>query len=73
MPPGKDIKVRFGDRLREWRQGRGLLQEELALRSGLHRTYVSSAERGQRNVGLRNVEKLARALRVEIAEMFRGP
>ncbi len=72
MPLGKDIKLRFGQRLRELRRERGLSQEELAFRAGLHRTYVSSAERGQRNVALVNLEKLARALEIEIADLFRG-
>jgi transcriptional regulator with XRE-family HTH domain len=71
MPSG-DIKMRFGKRLSELRRTRGLSQEELAEEAGLHRTYVSSAERGQRNVSLVNIEKLCRALRTDMAEMFRG-
>ena len=70
MPLETDIKVRFGRRLRELRQARGLSQEELAFRAGLHRTYVSSAERGQRNVALVNLERLAKALGVHIRELF---
>ena len=73
MPLETDIKVRFGRRLREARQARGLSQEELAFKAGLHRTYVSSAERGQRNVGVVNVEKLARALDIDICEFFGRP
>jgi transcriptional regulator with XRE-family HTH domain len=65
-----DIRVRFGRRLRQLREQRGLSQEELAFRAGLHRTYVSSAERGQRNVSLVNIEKLALALGVRIADFF---
>ena len=72
MPRGDDIRIRFGQRLRELRQAKGLSQEELAFRAGLHRTYVSSAERGQRNVALVNIEKLARALGIDIADLFRG-
>jgi transcriptional regulator with XRE-family HTH domain len=53
------------------RQGQALSQEELAFRAGLHWTYVSSTERGKRNVSLVNIEKLARALGVEIADLFR--
>ena len=72
MPLGKDIKFRFGQRLRELRRERGLSQEELAFRAGLHRTYVSSVERGQRNVALVNLEKLSRVLEIDIADLFRG-
>ncbi len=67
-----NIKKRFGRRLRELRQAKGLSQEELAFRSGLHRTYISSTERGQRNVSLMNIEKLAQALNADIANLFRG-
>lgn len=70
MPLATDIKVQFGRRLRELRQARGLSQEELAFRAGVHRTYVSSAERGERNVSLVNIERLAKALEVEISDLF---
>ncbi len=73
MPLETDIRARFGRRLREIRQERGLSQEELAFKAGVHRTYVSSAERGQRNVGLVNVERLAQALDIEIPELFNPP
>lgn len=61
----------FGARVRELRTGSGLSQEQLAERSGLHRTYVSSVERGQRNVGLDNILRLAAALDVPAAALFR--
>ena len=70
MPLETDIRVRFGRRLRELRQERGLSQEELADRAELHRTYVSSVERGERNVALVNVERLANALGVHIRDLF---
>ncbi len=63
----------FGDRVRSLRQERGLSQEELALRAGLHRTYISSLERGLRNVGLDNVLKLADALGVPASDLFESP
>jgi len=56
--------------VRELRQARGLSQEGLAERSGLHRTYISSLERGQRNVGIDNVRALARALDVTPSTLF---
>jgi transcriptional regulator with XRE-family HTH domain len=70
LPLETDIRVRFGRRLRELRRARGLSQEELAFRAGLHRTYVSSAERGERNVALVNLERLAKALGVQIRDLF---
>jgi transcriptional regulator with XRE-family HTH domain len=53
----------FGARVQKARQRLGLSQEDLADLSGLHRTYVGGVERGERNVGLLNLLRLARALR----------
>ena len=64
------VKRRFGKKLRALRLASGLSQEQLAFRAKLHRTYVSSAERGQRNVSLVNLHKLARALRIDVGEFF---
>ena len=60
----------FGQRVRLLRKQAGLSQEGLAEAARLHRTYVSSIERGQRNVGLDNIIRLARALDVEPRSLF---
>jgi transcriptional regulator with XRE-family HTH domain len=52
----------FGARVRQARTTLGWSQDELAYRSGLHRTYVGAVERGERNVALLNLRKLAAAL-----------
>ncbi|MBU0487264.1 MAG: helix-turn-helix domain-containing protein [Bacteroidetes bacterium] len=65
------ITVEFGRRIREMRQKLGISQEELSFRSELHRTYISSIERGLRNVSLENIEKLAKALECEIVDFFK--
>jgi transcriptional regulator with XRE-family HTH domain len=62
----------FGRRIASLRRERGLSQEDLADRSGLHRTYVGGVERGERNLGLRNVSALASALGVPLPELFTG-
>jgi len=59
-----DPRLLFGRRVRQLRIEQGLSQERLAELSSLHRNYVGGAERGERNVGLLNVVKLAHALRV---------
>lgn len=69
----EEILSAFGSRLRELRLARGLSQEALAAAAGLDRTYVSSCERGRRNVSLVNLHRLAGALDVEPADMLRGP
>ena len=65
-----DILARFGNRLRELRQAKGISQEALADLAGLHRTYVSSVERGERNISLQNIDRLASALEVSLADLM---
>ena len=64
------IKALFGRALRVLREERGYSQEELAERAGLHRNYVGGIERGERNVGLENIGKLAKALSVRMQDLF---
>lgn len=60
----------FAKRLREERNRHGLSQEKLAELSNLHRTYVSSVERGERNITVDNMERLALALGADIRELL---
>lgn len=64
------IQKAFGDRLRELRKRRQLSQETLALACNLDRTYVGGVERGERNISLINIHKLADALCVDTKDMF---
>lgn len=64
---------RFGERLRAVRQRVGVSQEALADLARLHRTYVSSVERGKRNISLLNIERLAIALQVSLADLMPKP
>ncbi|MDE3075131.1 MAG: helix-turn-helix transcriptional regulator [Chloroflexota bacterium] len=70
VPP--ELLQAFGDTVRSLRLRAGLSQEELARRAGLHFTYVSSVERGERNISLRNIHALASALGVAVSELFRS-
>ncbi|GMK39071.1 hypothetical protein PCCS19_21250 [Paenibacillus sp. CCS19] len=67
-----DIRVEFGQRVRELRARSGMSQEFLAYRAGLDRTYISGVERGERNISIMNIEKIAAALQVSVAFMFSG-
>jgi transcriptional regulator with XRE-family HTH domain len=61
----------FSQKLKEIRQTKGLSQEELADIAGLHRTYVGSVERSERNISIDNMEKLATALDVDITDLLK--
>lgn len=67
-----EILKRFGETLREHRQRAGLSQEKLAAKADIDRTYVGGAERGERNVALVNIVRLAEALGIEPAELLRN-
>jgi transcriptional regulator with XRE-family HTH domain len=68
--PAPSIKALFGASVRRLRDQRGLSQEALAERAGLHRNYVGGVERGERNVALENIVKLAKALGVSSKDLF---
>lgn len=68
-----NVFMRFGMRLRELRQKKGISQERLAELAGLHRTYVSSVERGGRNISLENIDRLAIALGEPMAKLMPPP
>ena len=65
------IKRRFGKQVREFRKRRGLSQEALALRCDLDRSYIGGVERGERNVSLLNIHRIADALGVDSAELLK--
>lgn len=65
-----DIKLLVGKRVKELRNNLGISQEELADLAGLDRTYITSVECGKRNISIVNIEKLAKALKVSLAEFF---
>lgn len=68
--PREHVFIRFGKVLKKVRTHRGLSQEKLAEIAGLHRTYVSTVERGQRNISILNIEKLAVALEVPMSKLM---
>jgi transcriptional regulator with XRE-family HTH domain len=66
----KSIRNIVGDRIRELRKQRGLSQEGLGDKAGLHYTYIGAVERGEKNCSIETVEKIAKALKIEIGELF---
>ncbi len=65
-----NINKEVGFRIREVRQDRGLSQEKLAALADLHRAYIGQIERGEKNIGLKNLEKIAKALGVNIKDLL---
>jgi transcriptional regulator with XRE-family HTH domain len=61
---------RFGELVRRLRTERGYSQEEFSFRVGLHQTYVSSVERGERNVTIGTADRIAKALGMTLAGLF---
>jgi transcriptional regulator with XRE-family HTH domain len=66
----KEELLEFGQRLRRLRRKKGFSQEKLAEIASLHRNYIGMIERGERNVTLLKIKKIARALNIEIKDLF---
>ena len=66
----KSIQKAFGDRMRAIRRDKGLSQDRLALESGLHRAYIGAVERGEVNLSIVNVQRIAKALDVTPGQLM---
>ena len=65
-----EIKARFGQAVRKRRHELQLSQEDLAIRAGLHRTYIADVERGKRNISLESINRLIIALELQFSTFF---
>ncbi|QDU82477.1 HTH-type transcriptional regulator SinR [Polystyrenella longa] len=72
MNASPDILNRFGNRVRKLRKAQGYSQESFAAECGLDRTYMGGIERGERNLALRNLERIAQALKISLSELLKG-
>jgi transcriptional regulator with XRE-family HTH domain len=68
----REILIKFGQRVRQLRKEKNLSQEDLSFKADLHRTYIGMIERAEKNITLVNIEKIAKALNVDIKELFNG-
>lgn len=66
------LQIAFGTALKSFRRRRGIKQEQLAARTGLHRTYISNVERGRCNLSLVSIAKLASALETTVSSLTIG-
>ena len=65
-----DINKDVGFNIRRMREEQGLSQEKLAALANLHRAYIGQIERGEKNIGIKNLQKIARGLKVSIKQLF---
>jgi len=73
MTPSKSkitARARFAVNLRRARLAQGLSQEELAARAGLHRNYIGSVERNEKNISIDSMERLANVLGVDVIDLL---
>ena len=66
----KELLRKVGENIRQYRTGAGFSQERLSFESNLDRTYIGSVERGERNISIINLSKLAKALNVSISNLI---
>ena len=66
----REILVKFGKKVRQERLKLGLSQEKLAIRAGVHRTYVGMIERAEKNITLTNIEKISKALGISSEKLI---
>ncbi len=65
-----EILIQFGNRVKELRKEQNMSQEDLADAAGLHRTYIGMIVRAEKNITLVNIEKIAKALKIDIKDFF---
>lgn len=66
----KSILLQFGNKVRTERKKQNMSQEEFADLVGVHRTYIGMIERGEKNITLENIEKIANALKIPISKLL---
>jgi transcriptional regulator with XRE-family HTH domain len=66
----KDINSEIGFKIRKIREEKGLTQVQLSKLAGMHRAYIGQIERGEKNIGVKNLEKIAKALRVPTRDLL---
>ena len=68
----ENIIIEFGNLVREQRLKKEMSQEKLAEKAGLHRTYIGMVERGEKNITINNIYKIAKALDISVADLLKG-
>lgn len=66
----RELSNKFGELIKQIRKEKGISQEELGFRSNVHRTYIGMIERGEKNITLENIEKIAKGLGISMKLIF---
>ncbi len=66
----EEINKKVGFNIRKYRTKKSWSQEQLALETGLHRAYIGQIERGEKNIGIKNLELIAKTLNIPISKLF---
>ncbi len=66
-----DINKKVGFNIRSYRKKKNLSQEQLAFKAGLHRAYIGQIERGEKNIGVRNLYKIAKSLGIKTQDLLK--
>lgn len=66
-----DVYIKVGTAIRDERKKKGMSQEAFAFKCGLHRTYIGSVERGERNISLKNLQIISQALDITLSELIK--
>jgi len=68
----KKVLLKFGEKIREERLKQNLSQEKLATKAGVHRTYIGMIERAEKNITLENIERIVKALGLNLNDVFKN-
>jgi len=68
--PNHALREKLGRRIRDLRKAAGFSQEDLGFKANIHRTYIGSVERGEQNISLDNIGKLAKSLKIPLSDLF---
>lgn len=66
-----ELQIKLGSYLQKIRQANNLSQEDVSEKTGLHRTYIGSIERGERNITIKNLVIICKALDIKVSDLFR--
>lgn len=68
----KEILIKFGEKVKQERLKQNLSQESLAVKAGVHRTYIGMIERAEKNITLENIERITKALKLNLRDIFKN-